>query len=349
MNLTCLDTNAFTKPVKAHIVRLAIITFAARDLREHCQVFMRYYTNVENISPADIYVLHVRTSSELDECLELLPSTNVLEMSEGSWVRRSILSASRRRTALQILRDRRSDASFSYKESIRLHGLMTFQRELLKTSYTHTLVVDMDEFVLVHPSAYSSLHDYLRRNPQRRTAAPANAFEVQEMLPDESALNWSAVPLLRGQRRMMVAMCGMRKPILSRVPTYFTFSTHNMRYPLYFACQPTKWGSTANCLEPALWLVHIKCVDYELPVRHAALLTDVDRARGNASAFGEYLHRRCGHLSSWRAKCRPGPTLGGRDSPDGAKCQQPFLLTNTGPEQRLAHAEYVPEWIRDRL
>jgi hypothetical protein len=85
---------------------------------------------------------------------------------------------------------------------------------------------------------------------------------VQASEVDEVPFNWSAAPLLRGQRRLMVPMCGMRKPILSRVPNDFTFSTHNMRAPLFYACAPDKWGSTADCLEPALWIVHLKCARF---------------------------------------------------------------------------------------
>ena len=88
---------------------------------------------------------------------------------------------------------------------------------------------------MADPGQFGGLLDYLRANPHRRTVAPANAYDVQVAEPDEAALDWRARPLLRGQRSLMLPSCGFRKAILSRVPTAFTLSTHNMKNPLYFA------------------------------------------------------------------------------------------------------------------
>ena len=140
----------------------------------------------------------------------------------------------------------------------------------------------------------------------------------------------------------------MRKPILSRVPNHYTFSTHNMKQPLFFACAPDKWGSTADCLDDALWILHTKCVDLALPLAAAALIADKDRGGGDISAVGAYLRRRCGAAGAWRRKCSLGPT-GGRDSPDGPGCRKPFRLTNVGPEQHMVHVERIPGWLQDRL
>lgn len=165
---------------------------------------------------------------------------------------------------------------------------------------------------------------------------------------EEGPLDWTAVPLLRGQRKHMVPVCGLRKALLSRVPTRFTFSTHNMRAPLFFACAPDKWGSTANCIDDALWNVHTKCADLALPIKSASLLADTARGGGNVSAYEGYLRRRCGHSEAWRAKCRLGPAWGGRDSPDGEACRRPFRGPG-GPEQHMVHVERVPAWLQERL
>ena len=100
------------------------------------------------------------------------------------------------------------------------------------------------------------MRDYLARNAHRRTVAPA-AYELQQAWSVEPPLDWNSLPLMR-QRSAMVASCSLRKPLLSRVATRFTFAMHNMDSPRFFACAHDRWGSTAGCLDPELWLVHLK-------------------------------------------------------------------------------------------
>ena len=170
-----------------------------------------------------------------------------------------------------------ADATYSrYSERHRLVAYARMQRELFALGYTHTLIVDQvtltptltlslslslslalalaltliqDELVMADPGQFGGLLDYLRANPHRRTVAPANAYDVQVAEPDETALDWRARPLLRGQRSLMLPSCGFRKAILSRVPTAFTLSTHNMKNPLYFAW----WLATIRTSDPPTW------------------------------------------------------------------------------------------------
>lgn len=223
-------------------VRLAVLTFASRDLVAQCHLFMRFYIHVERIPIADIHVLMNEASDEIRGCFGEypLPRKNIIDLTQPG-VQRA-----------------RNATGARYREQHRSRALMQKQRELLNGGYSHTLLADLDEFVMAAPDKYSSLYDYLQQNPHRRTAAPRHAYEVQVVEAEEPPLNWTAAPLLRGQRSVMVPVCGMRKPILSRVPSHFTFSTHNMKMPLFFACSPNKWGSTFDCLDDALWLIHTK-------------------------------------------------------------------------------------------
>ena len=279
---SCLDETPIDMPLRR--VRLAVLTFASRDLLMQCRLFMHYYLQVERIPSVDMHVLLHEANGELRSCFDQLPRSNIID------------------TAPRNHRLGNSSGGSRYREAHRSHALMAMQRKLLAGVYSHTLIADLDEFVMAEPERYGSLRDYLRHNPHRRTAAPSHAYEVQVIEEEEGALNWTATPLLRGQRSVMVPVCGMRKAILSRVPSHFTFSTHNMKLPTFFACAPNKWGSAADCLDDALWLVHTKCVDLALPLANTALLADKDRGGGDPSAVAAFLRRRCGHASAWRKK-----------------------------------------------
>ena len=387
---SCLEGSSSSAAASHDTVRLAVLTMASRDLLEPCLVWMHYYTQVEHIPPRDIYVIEAAANRELRRCFHRLPRRNLVEMPAPTF--RSIPpgALSSFRTVQQRLNsttclfcsgDRASastaDTAYSrYSERHRLVAYASIQRELFALGYTHTLIVDQDELVMADPRQFGGLLDYLRANPHRRTVAPANAYDVQVAEPDEAALDWAARPLLRGQRSLMLPSCGFRKAILSRVPTTFTLSTHNMKNPLYFAwwlaalrtsdpltCRladavlascavsaPGKWGSADDCLDGSLWLLHIKCADLELPTRRAGMLVDKDRGSGNTSLVGAHLRRRCGHISAWRQRsCRPGPKLGAGDSPDGPACQAPFRYAHTGPQIHMVRVERIPSWVLDRV
>ena len=363
---SCLDGNSSAAAASRDTVRLAVITMASRDLLEPCLVWMHHYTEVERILQRDVYVIEAAANEELRHCFHGLPRRNLVEMSSSSFqsipygalssdliIRQRLnsttcLFCSGARTSARASAS--STVYSKYSERDRLAAYATMQLQLFALGYTHTLIADQDELVMVDPAHFAGLRDYLRANPHRRTAAPANAYDVQVVEPDEAALDWRARPLLRGQRSLMLLSCGFRKAVLSRVPTTFTLSTHNMQDPLYFACSPSKWGSATDCLDDALWLLHIKCADIVLPVHRAGLLVDTDRGSGNSSLVGAHLRQRCGHISAWRQRpCRPGLKLGARDSPDGPRCQAPFRYTHTGPEQHMVHVDRIPSWVLDRI
>ena len=54
MPASCIDNVSTVAAASRDAVRLALITFASRDLLEPCRAWMRYYTAVEHIRPGDI-------------------------------------------------------------------------------------------------------------------------------------------------------------------------------------------------------------------------------------------------------------------------------------------------------
>ena len=153
------------------------------------------------------------------------------------------------------------------------------------------------------------------------------------------------------QRSAMVASCSLRKPLLSRLATRFTFGMHNMESPRFFACAHDILGSTADCLDPELWLVHLKCADLSLPLASLAYRSRADTVtKGNASSAEVALRRRCGVIESWRRSCTLGPKLGAQDSPSGDKCRGrvaiPFSIDSSNSR---AFVERIPLWLQNRV
>ena len=87
--------------------------------------------------------------------------------------------------------------------------------------------------------------------------APA-AYELQQAWSVEPPLDWNSLPLMRQRSRDGGIVQPAERPLLSRVANRFTFAMHNMDSPRFFACAHDRWGSTAGCLDPELWLVHLK-------------------------------------------------------------------------------------------
>lgn len=246
---SCVDGSSSSAAARRETVRLAVVTMASRDLLEPCLVWMHYYTQVEHIPYDDIYVIEAAANKELRRCFHRLPRRNLVEIPSPTFGSIPPGAVSSYHTVQQRLNSTTclfcsggrasastTDATYSrYSERHRLWAYARMQRELFALGYTHTLIADQDELVMADPGQFGGLLDYLRANPHRRTVAPANAYDVQVAEPDEAALDWRARPLLRGQRSLMLPSCGFRKAILSRVPTAFTLSTHNMKNPLYFA------------------------------------------------------------------------------------------------------------------
>ena len=361
---TCLDNRTALGRV-----RLAVITIISSvDLVEQCHAFFRFYTEVQQISPSDIFIVDANASAELRDCYDQrrVPPLNVVPMEH--------------RPEIEPLRRRRARADWRNGDGFVMSGWVAMaselQRELLlgrvptpcgfscrqlyrsagllNGSHTHTLIAELDEFIMPLPSRYSGLLDYVRRNPQRRTAAP-RGFEVQEAWSVEQPLNWSSLPLL-AQRSWMVPTCGLRKPIFSRVPTEWRLGTHNMEEPLFFACSPSSWGSSADCLDEDLWLVHTKCADLTLPLASAAYRSRRDRVmRGLAAnsststhtrgTVEELLRIRCGDIDAWRRRCPLGPGVGAPDNSD-VKCRDRPVRLSFGIERQKEYVLRIPPWLQ---
>ena len=355
---TCLDNSTATK----QRVQLAVITFISSvDLVEQCLAFFRFYIRVQHIAPSDFFIVNANASAELRDCYKqhLVPSLNVVPMEH-----RPEPDPLRRRAKLGW---RNGDA---YVESAKVATVSALQRELLlgpepvcgrscrqlyrraemwNGSHTHTIVADLDEFIMPVPSRYGGLHDYARRNPHRRTVAP-KGFEVQEAWSVEQPLRWSAPPLL-AQRSWMVPSCGLRKPIFSRVPTRWTYGMHNMEAPLFFACSPSKWGSSVDCLDEDLWLVHTKCADLTLPLASVVYRSRRDPVSNRAVRGGvtnstnlthgtmeELLRIRCGDVNAWRRNCPLGTKT-------DAKCSSRVRLS-FGLERQKEYVVRIPQWLQ---
>lgn len=330
--------------------RLALITIVSADIMATCRFFFKYYTEVERLSPRDIYVVQAGPSAELQTCYnQLIPRLNIVNLNRNIRIKPwDTLLRDRATTS-----NRKEEAGFGSGSNFSMgqwvQYAMSLQRELLfERNYTHTLIVELDEIVTPLIEKYpGGLLEYIRLNQHRRTIAPT-AYEVQEAWSFERPFDWEAAPLLR-QRSAMVLNCGLRKPILSRVPTHFTFAMHNMADPTYFACDPAKWGSNVDCLDTDLWLIHLKCADLA-----SALSSPIFRLRpdlgANATTSEVNLRRRCINFEAWRARCELGPTLGSRDSPNGTRCKQPVRLTFgiPSPHPRTSILR-IPQWVQDRI
>ena len=297
--------------------RLAVLTYISRDAPEFCDAFMRYYIDTQRIAASDIHVIDAGSQPDQHACYRKagLPQANVRVKAPGSDV---------------------------YSDEHRLSTLMELQRELLDgNGYTHTLVVDLDEIVMPNSDKYDGLIDYLGRNRHRGVVAP-QGYEVQ-FAPSlgESALDWERRPLLE-QRGAMVKVCGMDKPILARVPTTFTFSTHFIAAPPYRACFDEREG----CVDPDLLLIHTKCIDEKVWLQPE--LFDRDRGGGDASATREeaeaallkYVRSRCGDVETWA-----GSPCGLGAAGQSAACADGVQLT-FGLTSAKVKVEQIPEWAQ---
>lgn len=360
---TCLDN----RTTLGRHVQLALVTIISSvDLVEHCHAFFRFYIHGQQIAPADIFIVDANANVELRDCYEQyrVPLLNVVPMEH--------------RPAPEPLRRRRlSQSGLRHGDTFTMSGWVAMaselQRELLlgrvpalcslkcrelyrnarllNGFHTHILIAELDEFMMPVPSQYSGLLDYIRRNPQRRTVAP-RGFEVQEAWSFEQPLNWSSPPLL-AQRSWMLPTCGLRKPILSRVPTVWRFGTHDMDEPLFFACSPSAWGSSRDCLDEDLWLVHTKCADLTLPLASAAYRSRRDRVmkgvsdnstNSTHSTVEELLRTRCGDINAWRRSCPLGRKEGASESID-TNCHHRVRLS-FGIERQKEFVLRIPPWLQ---
>ena len=297
------------------VPRLAVLTFVSRDATELCHAFMRYYTS-QGIRAEHIFVIEADAAPDPSPCYARasLPPENIYKKPFP-------------RTASQ---------PSSFNSDHRILTLMEMQRWLLSSGFTHTIVVDLDEILIADSRLYANLHNYVVRNMGREVVAPVG-YEVQyaPSLGDRE-LDWGRSPLLV-QRRAMVSACGMSKPILSRVPSTFTLSTHNLLAPPYKAC-----GDHLDCTDASLSLVHVKCIDERIWLDPK--LADRDRTGLNSSvtSMRGYFRGRCGEVERWaRTPC--ALTKEGESAPGaGAACGR--LKLRFGMRQPAVPVEPIPAW-----
>lgn len=136
--------------------------------------------------------------------------------------------------------------------------------------YDVVIFVDVDEFLVPDPRAYSSLLDYLSRN-DADVLAPIgmNVVHVRDWEPPLRP----GEPLL-AQRRHVKVVPGMCKPGIKRVPARWTGGTHGIHAPY--------------TIQRDLFLFHAKYVDFD-----AAMATHERR-------HSEYQSTNAGRSATWR-------------------------------------------------
>lgn len=225
---------------------LAVITYVSSDFLEVCYTFFSFYTSYHNIPANDIYVIRF-LNNRVDKCLDQYNPTII-------------------------------DTANKFDDRFKTSLLMTLQRKLLAT-YKFVLISDLDERFLPTPTMYRNIYEFLTHK-QKTTTQPFIAAFGWEVLPASNPINWSR-PLLM-QRQQMARLCGMDKPVLSRVPLKYTFSTHSVVGFNAFSCGD-RLHSDIN-----LYNIHLKCIDLYL-WKHKGVL-DTDR-KGDNITF--YITQRC--------------------------------------------------------
>ena len=74
---------------------------------------------------------------------------------------------------------------------------------------------------------------------------------------------------------------------------------------------------------------------------------DVTNSTGaTVSSVEDQLRKRCGDVNAWRKKCRLGPVLGARDSPDGKHCRKRIRLS-FGVQAQRELVLRIPSWLSE--
>ena len=102
-----------------------------------------------------------------------------------------------------------------------------------------------------------------KKDRENRQRAPANggpsSVRVAAGVVGRAAAGLELAPAdAPAQRDGGIVQPAEAAALARRVATRFTFAMHNMDSPRFFACAHDRWGSTAGCLDPELWLVHLK-------------------------------------------------------------------------------------------
>lgn len=217
---------------------------------------MRYYIKEQKIRPSDIFIWELDAIPDARSCYAhaKLPPANI---------------------------HRPAPNRSNWDEAYRLRLFAQAQQKLLnQLRYTHTIIVDLDEFVLPSARYGGLLHNYLRHSPfaLRGMVAPTSYMVLNApSLGERGELDWHAyataseatdVPALLAHRHLWMRNCGGSKPVLVRErPVHYTFSTHMVaELPWYnpFHCLTNATARVRDCVDEELLMVHMKCSDPQL-------------------------------------------------------------------------------------
>ena len=201
---------------------LALLTFISQDLHEYCENFFKFYTGYHRIKNEDIYVLKENSEKSLDYCLDKYKPV--------------------------ILDQQHKYTPHSNK---RMMKYVEIEQVKLLKMYKNVLFVELDEMFLPEPTMYSNILEYIEKRDFPEFVAP-NGYEI---LSDfQPKINWS-LPLLN-QRIKMARLCGMDKPVLTKIPLHYTFGPHQVSKYSAFSC-----GSNTRYFRSDLFNIHLKCID----------------------------------------------------------------------------------------
>jgi Glycosyl transferase family 2 len=183
--------------------------------------------------------------------------------------------------------------------------------------YDFVIYSDVDEIIVADPLKWRSLPDCLGAAGEVTTCI---GFNVIHKTPSETTLRWDA-PIL-AQRRYVMPLAAMCKPLLSRRPIHWTPGFHSYDGPLNFN---------------ALFLFHLAYADTEL-----ALQRQAKRRTHEFSSERMASHHRIADatLSEWMRNWSLMPVHD--DTTFDAQCPQLPRLLNavTESDRRRDHEQY---------
>lgn len=282
---------------KTSSVRLAVLTFLSNDPLHMCYAFMRYYVGKQNIEPGDIHVLEIEAPKVGKD---------------------SMFAPCLRHFRVKNVRKTRYMVRGTFDEPTKQQELSRWQNELIlgrgravggkrstSSRYTHTLVVDIDEFVLPDPTKYTSLLQYITAHRERAVIA-THGFEVQpvRLTPEEPPpmpMNWSS-PSLLGQRTHWAPLCPYSKPVLSRTTLTFSWATHEIAELPFSPCK----AQPLDCVDSDLLLIHFTCIDATGAARYVSAKALANEAAafsktGRCSIIRDHIGADRGAGRSWTA------------------------------------------------
>lgn len=189
-------------------------------------------------------------------------------------------------------------------------------------TYDWVISVDTDEFILLRPSRWSSLGEYL----SQCSAETCRCVGVEVIDPIiKPPVDWSQ-PILR-QRSNGVITSWSCKPSVSRVPTAWDPGFHRCKNPHLFTHD--------------LWLFHLKYADQKHLLEHSEIMRQIPRRTedirdgvGISHLLSEAVIIR--HLNQYRARIKEGVL-------------DDYLETQPDPNEALSPCLAIPEEFLDCL